>query len=171
VWQTADEMARTSYKNQKEDRDGTGFLAIPFVVLDSLAYRDLSHTARSLLFDIARQMNGNNNGKLVACAKYLKPYGWNSNDTVTRARNELLESRLLIETRKGARPNKAAWYAVSWTALKVSSGLDIDPARFQRGAYREMEPCKLGKVVVPAAGVATSSIAPRDGASVSTAIP
>ena len=89
-------------------RDPGPFLALLHGVLLSAAYRNLSHTARSLLIDIGQQYNRYNNGKLTACAKYLKRFGWTSNDVVTRAKAELLASGLLIETRKGGFPNRAA---------------------------------------------------------------
>jgi hypothetical protein len=48
---------------------------------------------------------------------------------------ELLACGLLIETRKGARPNKAAWFALSWLDLDQGQGLDIDPKLYRRGDY------------------------------------
>lgn len=129
-------MARKkSYKNAKQKRDGAGFLAIPHVVLKSKAYRNLSYSARSLLIDIAYQYKGENNGSFVACKKYLKPLGWNSNATVTKGLQELQEARLLQQTRLGMRPNRASWYAVTWQALDNLKGMDISPQEFDRGGY------------------------------------
>ena len=84
----------------RDSGDGSRFIRLPWVVIDSPGYRALSRTARSLLIDIARQFNGHNNGKLVACRKYLAPMGWLSNDVITRARIELLECELMLETRR-----------------------------------------------------------------------
>jgi hypothetical protein len=155
-------MSRRKWKAQKDKRDGQQFLALPMVVLESPAWRAASHVARSLLVDIAMQHNGHNNGCLVACAKYLQPLGWRSNDTIVRARRELLELGLLEETRKGARPNRAAWYALTWQALDVTDGLEINPKLYRTGAYREARGQIAG--LVPAGGAAKVRIAPSGGA-------
>lgn len=120
---------------KKADRDGTRFLALPHVVLDSKAYLNLSAPATRLLLDMARQLSAQNNGRLVACSKYLKTRGWNSHDTATRARRELEQAGLIFRTRKGARPNKAAWFAVTWTGLHWSPEMDIAERSFPRGQY------------------------------------
>lgn len=123
-------------------RDGYTWLSLPHVVIDSAGYRQAGHTARSLLIDIARQYTGTNNGKLVACDKYLRPLGWKSPDVVTWALRELEAAGLLIKTRAGAKPNKAAWFALSWYTLDQSEGLDASPAAYRamHGAYRRPQP-------------------------------
>jgi len=123
------------FRGNGDKRDGKTFVALPNVVLESPGYRQASHTARSLLIDIATQYSGHNNGKLVACVKYLKPMGWKGNGTVLRALRELQDCGLLIETRKGARPNKAAWFALPWLDLDQVHDLTINPKLYQRGAY------------------------------------
>ena len=138
-------MAAGKFKGNRDKRDGRQFVALPRVVLESPGYRQAGHSARSLLVDIALQYTGHNNGKLVACAKYLAPLGWNSNSTSLRAVHELLSCGLLIETRKGARPNKAAWLALSWLDLDQGQGLDIDPKLYRRGDYmRPDTPAPVG---------------------------
>jgi hypothetical protein len=154
-------MAHKKWKAQKGKRDGTQFVALPLVVLQSAGYRAAGHVARSLLVDIAVQYSGSNNGRLVACAKYLQPLGWTSNDTVVRARRELLDVGLLVETRKGARPNRAAWYALSWLALDVTDGLEIDPKLYRTGAYRNPEVKNAS--LAPSGGVDKDRIAPSGG--------
>ena len=157
-----------SYKQSKAKRDGDRYLALPHVVIDSPSYRALGYPARALLIDVARQYTGSNNGRLVACAKYLKPLGWNSNDTVTRALGELKESGLLIETRMGMRPNRAAWFALGWYQLDAVPGMDIDPRTYRTGAYKIAALIPRGGVervrTVPAGGVRASAVAPFAGA-------
>jgi hypothetical protein len=162
-------MGRTKWKAQREKRDGQQFVALPLVVLQSPGYRAASHVARSLLLDIAAQHTGRNNGALVACAKYLQPLGWRSNDTIVRARRELLELGLLLETRKGARPNRAAWYALTWQALDVTDGLDINPKLYRTGAYREAP--EQSASLVPSGGAGGTRIAPSGGARPSSPAP
>lgn len=147
-------------------RDGTRFSALPQVVLESPGYRATGYPARSLLIDMTMGYSGKNNGKLTACAKYLKPLGWNSNSVLTRARRELIKCRLILETRKGARPNRAAWYALTWLDLDVTEGLDIDPKLYQRcfrGGYMrpDIDPIQ-GALLRPRNGAATPSIAPYE---------
>jgi hypothetical protein len=110
------------------------FTALPHTVIHSEEYRNLGFAARSLLFDMAAQYNGSNNGMLVCCSKYLRPLGWNSNDTVHRALVELKASGLLVQTMQGMMPpySRPSWFAIGWFSLDVLSGLDIDPAKYRR---------------------------------------
>ena len=153
-----------SYKRSKDKRDGDRYIALPHIVIDSPSYRELGYPARALLIDIARQYSGSNNGRLVACAKYLKPYGWNSNSTVTRALGELKEAGLLIETRMGMRPNRAAWFALGWYQLDATAGMDIDPRTFRTGGYKVAP-------LIPRSGVERGRIAPARGIGASAATP
>lgn len=122
-------------KRKQRDCDGIKFTRLPHVVQDSPAFIALGFASRALLLDIARQYSGMNNGKLVICDKALKPRGWNSKDTIYRARSELLEAGFLIETRKGQKPNKASWYALTWLSLDWTPDMDIKREGFTRGAY------------------------------------
>lgn len=92
---------------------------MPWSVMDWSAYRQLSHPARSLLWEFARQFVVDNNGRMRASAAYLKGRGWNSADVVTRAKRELLRAGFIHETVKGQRPNRASWYAVTWRDLGI----------------------------------------------------
>lgn len=120
---------------KSKSRDGSRFVALPHTVLDSSAYQSLSFSARALLIDISRQFSGSNNGKLVLCEKALRPRGWSSSATIHKAKKELLSFGLLIETRKGAKPNKASWFALTWQSLDWSPDMDISRSGFRRGAY------------------------------------
>jgi hypothetical protein len=114
------------------------FLALPHDVLKSPSFRKLSYSSRALLTDIAMQSTASNNGKLVACLKYLSPLGWTSKATIGKATKDLLDAGLLIETRKGCKPNKASWFALPWRDLNVTIGLDIDPKQYKRGTTYEI---------------------------------
>lgn len=121
-------------------RDAGGFLALPWAVLDSPAYKALSYPARALLLEIARQFVRDNNGRLLTSKAYLAKRGWTSSDVIDRAKHELIAAGLIFETVKGRRPNKASWYAVTWRTLDRHP--DYDPgalAGFERGAYRTLE--------------------------------
>lgn len=118
-------------------RDSGPFLALPYVVLESPAYRGLSVHAKALLIDVASQYRGSNNGALLCSRAKMVEFGWTSNDMLTKSKRELLESKLLFQTVMGQRPNKASWYAVTWLALAKLDGYDAGAVEtFRRGMYR-----------------------------------
>lgn len=132
-------MANGRNRGQKGDagRDAGGFVALPWTVLDCPAYAALSHPAKALLFEVARQFVRDNNGRLLASRAYLAKRGWNSPDVISRAKRDLLEAGFIHETVKGHRPNKASWYAVTWRTLDRLPGYDAGAAEtFVRGAYQ-----------------------------------
>lgn len=152
-------MANGRSKGSKGDsgRDAGGFVALPWTVLDSAAYARLSHPARSLLLEFARQFVRDNNGRLLASAAHLSKRGWGSADVITRAKRELIAAGFIHETVMGHRPNKASWYAVTWRALDKLPGYDAGAAEsFRRGAYQNAP-------LRPSRGVDTPSIAPSHG--------
>jgi hypothetical protein len=144
-------------------RDAGGFVALPWSVLDCAAYARLSHPARSLLWEFARQYVRDNNGRLLASAAHLGPRGWKSVDVITRAKRELLEAGFIFETVKGQRPNRASWYAITWQALDKLPGFDAGAALgFERSAYQTNMPIKNAPLR-PSHGVERPPIAPSHG--------
>lgn len=140
-----------------------GFVALPWAVLDCAAYADLSHPAKALLVDIARQYVRDNNGRLLASAAHLAKRGWRSVDVITRAKRELIDAGFVHETVKGHRPNKASWYAVTWYLLDPHPGYDPGAAvTFERGSY-ERQGAEKNAVLRPSGGAKGSPIAPWDG--------
>lgn len=116
-------MSRSKrYKADAKRRDGSTFAAVPYVVLESQGYINLSAYARALLLEFCREFNGRNNGRLCCIWDQLRLRGWNSPNTVTKAKAELIANGLLWESRKGAFPNRTAWYALTWR----------DPGRHRR---------------------------------------
>ncbi len=156
-----------SYEKQKKSRarklDFPGrWTALPHVVIHSQEFRNLGYAARALLFDIAAQYNASNNGKLVCCTKYLKPLGWTSNDTITRALRQLLSSGLLIQTRQGMMPpcSQAAWFAIGWFGLDIRIGLDIEPSKYHKCTFTTFT---TFKVPLPNGGVRRAKTTPKIG--------
>jgi len=153
-------MANGRNKSKKGDagRDAGGFVAIPWAVLDSPAYARLSHPAKALLMEFARQFVRDNNGKLLCSMAYLRGRGWKSADVVQRAKVELLETGFIFETCKGQRPNKASWYAITWRTLDRHQGYDHGALEsFERGAYRK------NASLIPAPGIEKAPIVPAPG--------
>lgn len=133
--------SKNKFKNAKDKCDGGGFIKLPKSVLNGVAYLSLSAHARMLLFDIAAQYRGDNNGDLCAPWKLMHPRGWRSEGTLDKCKRELLAAGLIVETRKGARPNKCSLFAVTWYALDDCGGkLDMTARSFQRGAYKLKDP-------------------------------
>lgn len=134
-------MGNDRNKSRKGDsgRDPGGFVAMPWTVLDSAAYKRQSYPSRALLMEIARQFVRDNNGRLLASRAYLAKRDWTSASVIDRAKRELIEAGLIFETVKGHRPNKASWYAVTWRALDRHPNYDAGKvAAFERGAYRTL---------------------------------
>lgn len=163
-------MANGRAAGQKGDRgrDAGGFVALPWTVLDCASYARLSHPARALLLEFARQFVRDNNGRLLCSMNYLRKRGWKSADVVTRAKRELLEAGFVFETVKGRLPNRAAWYAVTWRTLDPHSDYDPGAATaFRRGAYWSNENASP----VPSAGTRVPPIAPPPGTEATPRVP
>lgn len=163
-------MANGRNKLRRGDagRDAGGFVALPWVVLDSPSYFRLSMHARALLLEVARQFTRDNNGWLLLSRAYMAGRGWNSTDMLTKAKRELLDAGFIFETVKGQRPNKAARYAVTWRALDRHPGYDVGSMEgFQRGAYRHGVPAqdaaKITPLVPPHGTEKNASLVPSHG--------
>ncbi len=161
---------RNLNRNKFHYRDGYAFIAMPWVVIDSPAYFELSHPAKSLLLEISRQYVKDNNGRLLASYRYLRTRGWTSADTITRAKKELIAAGFIHETVKGHRPNKASWYAVTWLVLDKLKGYDFGAEQtFVRSAYlknRDLKPIggQSKPLIVPRNGKGAAQVVPPTGA-------
>ena len=161
---------RKGRKNVDTERMPGGFCPIPWSVLDSMAYLGLSHPARSLLLEVARQDVRSRNGQQLLSGRHLSQRGWNSNDTISRAKSELLKAKLIHETVKGYRPNKASWYAVTWFKLYKHPRFDEGAfEEFRLGAYLDFEFKNAG--LKPSRGTKSILIAPPKGVSSSMNAP
>lgn len=147
-----------SRKGKAPERINGGFSAIPHRVLDSVAFKGAGHIAKALLFELIRQVNGANNGRLQLSYEWLtKERGWKSRDTIKRAQLELVERGLVIETRKGGLNKGVALFAVTWLPISNANGLDFVGVDYQPGAWAMMDkhPPKINSSV-PIAGTVLS---------------
>lgn len=136
--------ARRRWKEGRDKRERGRFLALPYAVLTSRAYLSLSPHAVKLLIDLGVQYNGRNNGDLGVAWRLMSLRGWRSEETLAKAKRELLHTQLIVETRKGWRPNRASLYALTFFALDYCDGkLDIASAGFPYGAWKLMERLSL----------------------------
>ncbi len=134
-------------------RDGSGFVALPYTVIDSPNFQKLSANAKALLLEVARQWRPDNNGRLLLSKAYLLPRGWKSSDMISKGKKELLKNGFIYETVMGHRPNKASWYAVTWCAIDNLSGYDEGTFKgFVRSAYNINVALKKN-VLIPYSGV------------------
>jgi len=186
-WQNKESKAVANGRNKTirgdSGRDGGGFVALPWSVLDCPAYAGLSHIAKALLFEVARQFVRDNNGRMLLSTAYMKKRGWFSASVIQKAKLELIEAGFIFETVKGHRPNKASWYAVTWRSLDKLIGYDEGAEKlFQRGAYRfapgkpKRPPlnCKKPKKIKelnPQDGTETVLIAPYHGIKALSVVP
>ena len=112
------------------------FVPVPHRVIHSRAYRRLTHVARSLLWDMASQFRGDDNGRLLAGIAHMRKLGWKSSATLHRARKELEKAGFIYMTVQGHRPNKASWYALTWFPLDKLIGYDPGTEQgFRRWAF------------------------------------
>lgn len=95
------------------------------VCAESPNYYRLSYTAKALLFELLYQYRGKNNGDLCAAWGLLKDRGWQSPDTINRARKELLETGWIVQTRQGGL-NKASLYALTIWPINECKGKGLE---------------------------------------------
>jgi hypothetical protein len=114
-------MKPRSRPRHKGRRESGTFTAIPHAVQDCANWRQCSGTGIKLLLDLARQYNGRNNGDLSAALSLLRPFGWNSPDTVGNALRELRHYGFLLLTRQGGLHGPSL-YALTWQAIDDCGG-------------------------------------------------
>lgn len=128
-------MARSLIKTKGRKELGS-FLMVPHAILGSGAYIGLSAKSVKLLFDMFAQFKGNNNGDLSAAWGVMKPKGWKSRDTLTKALRELEKSELIEKTRQGGR-NMCSLYAVTWLSInECNKKLDVRETRVASGKWK-----------------------------------
>ncbi len=113
----------------KGRRETGRFAGIPHVVMKHPDYIGLSYPAKSLLFELALQYNGYNNGNLTAAWSVMLKRGWRSKSTLSRALDELKSKNLISLTRSGwfANPgSRCALYALTWQAIDDCQGKQLE---------------------------------------------
>ena len=127
-------MARKSKQARPESISG-GYGAIPWAVMDSVSFKGASDKAKALLFALMRQHNGINNGQLHLAKKWLYNQGWTCHENNSKARNELIERGLIVQTKWGGLNMGADLFALTWYDITNYVGLDIAAKNYSRGAY------------------------------------
>lgn len=119
-------MAKANSKgmlsNGRSAKNKQQFVMALYAIFDHPDYITLSFTQRALLWDLARQYNGSNNGDLTLAPKIMRKWGWKK-DTLLRNRYALLEKGWLIITGcKKVRKGNCYLYALSWLKVDECGG-------------------------------------------------
>lgn len=115
-------MSRRDRSTCKRSRTQGMFTGIPHVVLRHPNFIECPTRAKALLFDLMEQVRFDgdggwaNNGDFQITLRCMRKRGWTSRDQLWKARNELLEAELVIQTRQGGR-NHCSLYAITWEPI------------------------------------------------------
>ena len=96
--------------------------------MESDDYLQLTGAALRLLLALVYQFRGRNNGNLSAAPAVMQKHGFNSRDTLQRAKQQLLDANLIVETRPGRFTNPGgicALYALTWLPVDECKGKDL----------------------------------------------
>lgn len=132
----------TSKRGRAKGRKDKGqFTGIPHVVMRHSDYISLSYTAKALLFELALQYNGYNNGNLTTAWSILSKRGWKSKSTLCKALRELIEKRFVKVSRHGwfANPgSQCSLYAITWQSVDdfPRKNLELNPTRIPLRNFR-----------------------------------
>jgi hypothetical protein len=121
--------------------------AIPHAVMDGAAFRESPYPAKALLFELMRQHSGANNGHLHLAFSWLHSRGWTSRDVIQRAKGNLIERHLIIQTRQGGLNIDASRFAVTWLDISNFVGLDIAAKDYHKGAWAFLDKLPTGKKI------------------------
>lgn len=111
------------------------FAGIPHAVMRHPDYICLSRSAQSMLFELAFQYNGYNNGDLTVAWTVFKKRGWRSKATLSRSLRELIDKDFVRRSRTGwfANPgSRCALYAITWQNVDECAGKRLEIASTNR---------------------------------------
>lgn len=157
-------MARKLKSSRPESISG-GYSAIPWAVQDSNSFKGASDKAKSLIHALMRQHAGNNNGHLHLAKKWLYNQGWTCDENNRKARNELIERGLIVQTKWGGLNMGADLFALTWHDISNYVSLDISAKSYSRGAYTL---CNLVPTPRRKPPMAKQKMRPNDRASAGT---
>jgi len=133
-------------KKKKPIESVTGsYTPLLHVVLDSVAYKGASFSAKALLNEVMRQHTGSNNGHLQLSTKWLYKRGWKSAGTIQKAKQELIDRGLIVKTRQGGLNAGADQFAMTWVDISNFIGLDIRRMDYHKGAWSFMDKLPIGE--------------------------
>ena len=102
---------------------------VPVEVMQSEACRTLDATILKVLFVLAAQYRGSNNGLLTLPLSEARKYGIRSSDSLNRGLKELLERGLIEKIHQGGLPPYGcSKYALCWREKRSSPDSPIENA-------------------------------------------
>src|SRR5690554_741066 len=103
---------------RKKSKGNTGrFAGLPYQMMTSTKYIELSVHSKALLYELAYQYNGKNYGDLTLTASLLGDRGFASS-TVSRCLNELKGRGFIVVTRQGWKQRgKPTLLAITWQGI------------------------------------------------------
>ncbi len=113
------------------------FAQIPVEVLTSAACRTLRNYAKVVLFAVAAQYRGNNNGDLALTYSIARAFGITSKWQLTDGLALLAERGLIEKTRQGGKkPLGPCLYAVSWQPINdLGTKIECGPTKSPSNAW------------------------------------
>jgi hypothetical protein len=143
------------------------FTAVPHLVLDSVAFRGASHPAKALLYEVMRQHTGSNNGHFQLANSWLRTRGWTSAGVIQRAKRELVERQLIVNTKMGGLNAGPDLWALTWFSVSDWRGLDLRHGQFLPGAWNQFVATPKQK----RRSVGRNGAVPRNGTDATSTIP
>lgn len=134
------------------------YTAVPHAVLDSMAFKGSSYTAKALLLEVIRQHSGGNNGHLQLYTVWLYKRCWKSAGTIQKAKEELITRGLIVKTRSGGLNLGADLFALTWLDISNFRGLDIRSNDYHKGAWTFMDKLSVAVKRTPCSEIQNSSV-------------
>lgn len=134
----AKKSARDSRHPEHRAVTYSGYLHLPDAMTNEEDFTSLSGSALHLLVDIARQYKGHNNGDLCAAMTLMKKRGWNSNNLLNKAKNELISKNWIIKTKQGGLGIGPDLFAITWQPINFCNGkLDVSATKNAPRKFRK----------------------------------
>ena len=122
------------------------FFPVFYHLLMSPNFCSLSGSSVKLFFSLAAQIRpakglyARNNGDLTVALSVLRPFGFKSQNTVTNAKNELLEKGWIELTKLGGLEKGPSLYALTIFPINECGGkLDVQATDTPSNAWREYQ--------------------------------
>ena len=123
-------MAKSNSKgmlpNGRRGHSGERYIKALHAIFDHPDYLSMEPAARLLLWELARQYNGHNNGDLSLAPKVMGRFGWNKS-TIQRHKDSLINNNWIFIA--GAKPARNGWvylYALTWLDVNECGGKLFD---------------------------------------------
>lgn len=130
-------VKRERAKGRRETGD---FHQVPTRLLRSRCWYSLSSKSVKLFWDLYVQYNGFNNGDLSMTWSQMEKRGWRSRETLNNARLELIEHRLIVQTRQGGK-HWPSLYAVTFRSIDDCNGKhDLKETKVASNEWRQWKP-------------------------------